>query len=435
MLRHITRIQVRNFTPFPARDAFASALTQPSEQSQFTSYGSLSDDLDVALARKRTRRTSSASMVSVKSQGLEDYANEESRTSSGLLAEQRVRKRTISRVSAREFPTSVGPGSHPPLSGTVIASKSNHPRTVSAMSSTSGKGTAPTIILWQTYTQRLLEKVLQSRLVETLITVAVPSPVEQPSPPAKPSTPAPSSRDRHPSPRASPASKSKHSPHNSSSKSTLGSREEQSAKRVSRTGTTKSNDSLAPTPATPNRRGVTSSTKLNGNASKSVPPASQVKANPETRNVPNFISGVHRPSTNPDFSLDLHDFSKWTDPSATHISVQLWARLPPDSPSAQGNEKGKEKMSDGVDTFDPQWRIAGKWDICLADLIPFPDEVSSSQFQQEPFRKRCTADVSPTVQSAIECAAADTFATGQDVLLASGSVTRTYPFAISFEWL
>jgi hypothetical protein len=375
-------------------------------------------------------------MVSVKSQGLEDYANEESRTvTSGLLAEQRVRKRTISRVSAREFPTSVGPGSHPPLSGTVIASKSNHPRTVSAVSSTSGKGTAPTIILWQSYTQRLLEKVLQSRLVETLITVAVPSPVEQPSTPEKPSTPAPSYRDRHPSPRASPASKSKHSPHNSSSKSTLGSREEQSAKRVSRTGTTKSTDSLAPTPVTPNRRGVTSSTKLNGNASKSVPPASQVKADPETRNVPNFISGVHRPSTNPDFSLDLNDFSKWTDPSATHISVQLWARLPPDSPSAQRNEKGKEKTSDGVDISDPQWRIAGKWDICLADLVPYPDEVSSSQFQQEHFQKRCTADVSPTVQSAIECAAADTFATGQDVLLASGSVTGTYPFAISFKWL
>lgn len=336
----------------------------------------------------------------MKSLGLEDYANEESRAvSSMLLAEQRVRKRTVSRVSARDFPTTVGSGSHPPLSGTAIASKSNRPRTMSMVSSTSGKGTVPTVILWQSYTQKSLEKVLQSRLVETLITVSVPSSVEQSVPPAKPSTPAPrSSRDRQPSPRASPTLKSKHhSPQNSSSRSSLGSREEQFAKRVSRTGTTTSPDSLAPTPASQNRRSVPSTAKLNGGVSKSAALASQVKADPEARNVPNFISGIHRPSTNPDFSLDLNDFSKWTDLSATHMTVHLWARLPPDSPSVHGNDKGKEKMSDDVDISDPQWRIAGKWDICLADLVLMPDEVSSSQFQQELLKKRPTADVNPTV--------------------------------------
>jgi hypothetical protein len=339
-------------------------------------------------------------MISVKSQGLEDHVNEESRIVSSVQpAEQRARKRTVSRASTREFPTSVGSGSHPPLSGTVIASKSSHPRAVSMVSSNSGKGTVPTVTLWQSYTQRSLEKVLQSRLVETLITVAVPSSVEQPSPPAKPSMPAShSSLDRQHSPRASPASKGKlHSPRNSSSRSSLGSREELSAKRVSRTGATKSTDSLAPTSTSPNRKGITSSTKLNGSAPKSAPLASQVKADPESRNVPNFISGVHRPSTNPDFSLDLNDFSKWTDPSAAHMTVQLWARLPPDSPSVHGNEKGKEKESDDVDISDPQWRIAGKWDICLADLVPLPDEVSFLQFRQELFKKRWTADVSPAV--------------------------------------
>jgi hypothetical protein len=148
-----------------------------------------------------------------------------------------------------------------------------------------------------------------------------------------------------------------------------------------------STDGLAPTSPSPqNRRGVTSSAKLNGSASKSASLSSQVKADPETRNVPNFISGIHRPSTNPDFALDLNDFSKWTDPLATHITVQLWARLPPDSPSVLGNDKGKEKISDAVDISDPQWRIAGKWDICLADLVPLADEVSSSHFQQELFK-------------------------------------------------
>jgi hypothetical protein len=324
-------------------------------------------------------------MVSAKSQGLEDQANEESRTvSSVLLAEQRVRKRTISRASAREFSTSGGSGSHPPLSGTVISSQSNRSRTTSATTSTSGKGTLPTITLWQSYTQRSLEKVLQSRLVETLITVSVPNAIEQSTKPSRPASP--SSRDRQPSPRTSPAMKSKlHSPHNSTSRSTLGSREEQSARRISRTGATMAADGPTPTSASQNRKGVRSPTKLNGSASKSAPPASQVKAEPETRNVPNFISGIHRPSTHPDFTLDLNDFSKWTDPSATHMTVRLWARLPPDSPNVLGNEKGKEKMSDDIDISDPQWRMAGKWDICLADLVPLPDEVSASAISSRTF--------------------------------------------------
>lgn len=305
-----------------------------------------------------------------------------------LLAEQRVRKRTISRASAREFSTSVGSGSHPPLSGTVISSKSNRPRSTSAMTSTSGKGMVPTITLWQSYTQRSLEKVLQSRLVETLITVSVPSSIEQSASPTKPSRPAsPSSRDRQqPSPRASPAMKSKlHSPHNSTSRSTLGSREEQSAKRISRTSATMATDGPTSMSASSNRRGVRSPTKLNGSASKSASLASQVKADSETRNVPNFISSIRRPSTNPDFDLDLNDFSKWTDPSATYMTVHLWARLPPRPTNVLGNEKGKEKMSDDIDISDPQWRMAGTWDICLADLVPLPDEVSAFAISSRTF--------------------------------------------------
>jgi hypothetical protein len=374
LLRHITHVQVRNFTPFPARDAFASALTQPSEQSQFTPYGSLSDDLDVALARKRTRRLSSASSVTVKSQGLEDPTNEESQAvGPGLLGDQRVRKRTVSRVSAREFPTGMSSGSHPPLSGTGTASKTNYPRSLPLTSSTSGKGMVPTATLWQSHTQSTLEKVLQSRLVETFITIDVPSTLKPSSSPAKPST---SSRDRRPSPRASPASKSKpYSTQSSPSRSNLSIREEQIAKRHSRAGTTAPTDGLAPAPVSPSRRGVTSPAKSNGYTSKS---ASQVKSDPETRTVPDFVSAIHRPSTNPQFALDANDFPKWTDPSASHMTVQLWAKLRPDPPCVLVNDKGQGKVSDEVDTWDLQWRMTVKWDICLNDLVPLPeDEVST----------------------------------------------------------
>jgi hypothetical protein len=381
LLRHITHIQVRNFTPFPARDAFASALTQPSEQSQFTPYGSLSDDLDVALARKRTRRLSSASSVTAKSQGFEDQANEESHAvGPGLLGDQRVRKRTVSRVSVREFPTGMSSGGYPPLSGTGTASgtasKTNYPRTLPLTSSASGKGMVPTVTLWQSHTQSTLEKVLQSRLVETFIAIDVPSSLKQSGPPVKPST---SSRDRRPSPRASPASKCKpYSPQSSPSRSNLGIREEQVAKRHSRAGTTASTDNLAPASPSSSRRGVTSPAKPNGYTSKSASLAMPVKSDPETRTVPDFVSAIHRPSTNPQFTLDVNDFPKWTDPSASHMTVQLWAKLRPEPPCVLVNEKGKGKVSDDVDTRDLQWRMTVKWDICLNDLVPLPeDEVSS----------------------------------------------------------
>ena len=234
----------------------------------------------------------------------------------------------------------------------------------------------PTVHLWQSHTQRTLEKVLKSRLVETFITIDIPSSPKQSAPSPKSSTQAshPSSHDRWPSPRASPSSKSKlHSPKHSPSRSSLGSREEQITKRHSRTGTATSTDSLTSTPTSPNRRGVTGPTKPNGNASKSAP---QVKADPETRPAPNFISAIHKPSTNPCFALDIDDFSKWTDPSATNVTVQLWAKLRPDLPSVLDNDREKERASDDVDTCESQWRMAGKWDICLDDLVPLPDEVS-----------------------------------------------------------
>jgi UV radiation resistance-associated gene protein len=233
------------------------------------------------------------------------------------------------------------------------------------------------VTLGQSYTQKALEKVLQSRLVETFITVTVPSSFEESGPPAKhphppPSPPVPHARQL--SSNASPASKrGLHSPHNSPSKTPSSSRGDRSAKRVSRAGTATSTDTSASTLS--NRRVATSPAKLNGNVSKAAQLAS--RANPDSRTVPNFISAIHRPSINPDFALDLNDFSKWADPLATHITVQLWAKLHSDTIGVVSNDKGKEKMSDEVDTTHPQWKMAGNWNICLSDLVPLLDEVSS----------------------------------------------------------
>ena len=290
-----------------------------------------------------------------------------------LPTESRVRKRTVSRASARELPTNAGSGNHPPLSGTGIITGATRPRTQSISSSISGKGVVPTATVWQTYTQKTLKKVLESRLVETFISITVPSSLDEsrPGPTAKHPTPPspPMSHARQPSFSTSSASKRRlHSPQLSSSRSASGTREELLTKRASRTSTATSTDN--PASASPNRRVAASPGKPNGNASKSSHFVSQVDS--ETQTVPNYISAIHRPSTNPDFALDLNDFSKLTDPLATHITVQLWAKLHPDTITIAGSNKGKEKE---IDIAATQWKIAGNWDICLSDLVPLPDEV------------------------------------------------------------
>ena len=430
LLRHITRIQIRNFTPFPARDAFASALTQPSEQSQFTSYGSLSDDLDVALSRKRARRTSSTSIITVKNR----LGDESCAVGSASPPDTKVRKRTVSRASVQESLASVGSGSYPPLSGTGAA-RANRPRTLSMSSSISGKGVTSSATQWQSHTQKTLEKVLRSRLVETFVTVTVSSAFREHGSPAKHSTPSSTSHTHRPSSRASQLlNHNLHSQQDTPSRLSSGSRE-QHARRIPRTASAVSSDKTVSPSST--HKVNTSPTKLNCNTSKPRPRTSGVRADNEIRTVPNFISKIHNPSTNPDFVLDVHDFSTQTDPSADHITVQLWAKLDQDPTNINNRDKGKEKMSDEVDISDPQWRAAGCWDVCLADLVPLPDEVGSFLIPPMwPPKEGCiAADCCSTVKSTFQYTFANACATRQDILLTGCVIFGAFPFTIALERL
>lgn len=329
---------------------------------------------------------SSTSSMTVKSR-LDGHPSDESwAVGSASPPDMRVRKRTPSRVGARESAAGAGPGSYPPLSGTGIASRANRPRALSTSSSLSGKAVVPTTTQWQSHTQKTLEKVLRSRLVETFVTVTVPNTLREHGSPAKPSTSFSASHAHRPGSREKLASnRNLHLPQGSPQKSTSSPREEHHTRRISRTATAVSTDKTAsPSSA---RKVAADPTKLDGNASKPKPVISGVRADNDTRTVPNFISKIHNPSTNPDFALDVHDFSKQTDPSATHITVQLWAKLHQDPTSVSNRDKGKEKMPDEVDISDSQWRAAACWDVCLADLVPLPDEVSSLLIPPTPLPK------------------------------------------------
>jgi hypothetical protein len=97
------------------------------------------------------------------------------------------------------------------------------------------------------------------------------------------------------------------------------------------------------------------------------------------RQVPDYISPVHHPSTNPSFALDFRSrtvLPPWTDRTADHVTVHLWAKLfPPGSTKGKGKGKAPEE-----DLVEPQWKLLEEWLIDLTDLVPLPEEVCPLTF-------------------------------------------------------
>lgn len=415
-LRHLTSIQIRNLTPFPVRDAFASALSQPATYSQFTPLGNLSDDLDVTLLRRRPRRISTTSVNTLKNVPMDDVAGE---MRGG--GEARGRRRTQSRVG---FPAggSVGPtsGLGNALSRSLVTNTSTpgarqtRNRTTSTISShglsasissaasTNSISNNPISTLYFDHSQRTLEKVVRSRLVETFITITVPEP-----PPLSPSPPSVNGKSRSradsgPSPL----------PATSATLSNASAQTGRKGARISRsvsTGAAKMLSAPATSHATsrlsvskgksqPTARQVSSSSlvvkthRVSSSAPlqkcsshhSPLPSSAEVSVFPK---VPNYIAPIHRPSTNPFYSLDASsqsDFSEHTNLSANKLRIQLWAKVDLDAMHS-GNAKGKQKVSDdtGGTSRSLRWKMLEQWDFCLSDLIPLSPEVGARDLYSE----------------------------------------------------
>lgn len=93
-------------------------------------------------------------------------------------------------------------------------------------------------------------------------------------------------------------------------------------------------------------------------------------------NAPDYISPIHRPSTNPLYAIDARttaDFAEGTDLSAQRIHVEIYGNL--HSSSHYG--KGKMKMNgDIAEDTTAGWKVLKEWDIDLTELVPEPDDVS-----------------------------------------------------------
>ncbi|KAJ7785736.1 hypothetical protein B0H16DRAFT_1753588 [Mycena metata] len=390
--RHITSIQVRNLTAFPVRDAFASALSQPAEQPQFNAPGYFSDDLDVTLARKRSRRISANSIATYKSFKSDEGAGDDSESPRG--------RRTMGSRLSFHGGGSVGPASkaptiraHRPRTSSMTSSLNSSVQSSAALANSVVP--APFSANLPDHSQTGLEKVIKARLFETFIAVSVePSPLNAPSAPPPPPTPmsptrsGPSTPPRSPkqpngvvprkgvkpsplspmdkTPRRdgpiSPSSPSRHTP-KSASISVL-----------------RPNGKSAATPTSPSTRKF---------PAPQTPPPSRPRSPspppPSSPGLPDYISPIHRPSTNPLFALDTRTGSQaqaqsgpWVDPSGTKLRVELWGKVgqdwrnPNSEPAASGKGKEKERMVAEPDA--DEWKVLEEWSLDLGQLVALPDD-------------------------------------------------------------
>ncbi|KZV74716.1 hypothetical protein PENSPDRAFT_732098 [Peniophora sp. CONT] len=401
LVRHITSLQVKNFTPFPARDSLASALTQPAERPSHTA-----DDLDLGRGLGRTRRVSSSSISSL-----------------SQIAEGRGRRRTLSRASNID---SLAAGSilstSPPVSNDISADShgvarrpslagafQRRPRANSSMSvlsqssgqthnsiPASGHGAG----IWMDHNQATLERILRARLVETFVALSVPSPESAPesardhphsAASVSPVSPNPASPV---SPRRTPGHKPTISISASGSGSSRLSKDSgtcSSSPHSSRFPKAAGRDrleldnlfdgdsisqpslvSFATAPSFPSSFPSTSShihTSSTRTSRMSFPAASSPK---HSRPIPDYISPSHHPSTNPAFSVDFtRSLPPWTDTTSERATVELWAKVVTPPASLRGKGKQKEEIrEDG----EGEWRLLEEWVLNLADLIPLPEE-------------------------------------------------------------
>jgi hypothetical protein len=163
-LRHISSIQICNFTPFPIRDTVTSALALPSQQAPQSANGHFLDDIELARSKRRSRRVSAASVATLKDiqdeQGHADGAPQGRRRTLSGAGERSYSRTDIGRVASNLSPAEqhdgegAGPASLPPA-----PLKPPAPFTPGFSS------------FWLHSSQTNLEKVLQSRLVETMVSL------------------------------------------------------------------------------------------------------------------------------------------------------------------------------------------------------------------------------------------------------------------------
>ncbi|ESK98165.1 uv radiation resistance-associated protein [Moniliophthora roreri MCA 2997] len=382
-IRHVTSIQVCNLTPFPLRDAFASAISKPTEPAQFATHGHLPDDLDATLSRKRGRRISTNSMTTLRSLHSDDGAGDASGYPEG-----RGRKRTISSTSStRQAPTVRSQR----VRTASISSTLNHSFTSTSSSDphdVSIESTKALLINLPDHSQLGLEKVIKGRLVESFLSIRILSNTGDYE-----STESHHSRSASSSQPPSPLSHSQ-TPSTGKSAQRKGSSirpdikpsspvpsESSASRRGSWAGSR--------TPTSPN------SSRTHLKSSSSVSEATRQKPSPSfptliasrsdpgsswvsESSIPDYLSAVHRPSTNPLFFVDPQsEFAPDSDTSGDKFRVGVWAKIGEERRKA-ATVNGKGKAREEPHSDDQYWQILEQWDVDLGEAVPLADDPNAT---------------------------------------------------------
>ncbi|KAF9015411.1 hypothetical protein BDQ17DRAFT_1341023 [Cyathus striatus] len=320
-IRHITSIQIRNLTPFPVRDSFTSALSKPIEISQLNSGGQI-PYVDVASPKKRLRKLSSDSAPQANRR---DRIHDDELTLH--LSGRRVRPRSHSsqsRMVIADRPSS----SSDDLDSSYNSFTSKYmarPRTTSMISlvpsrlSELSKEMSSLSALLLDTSQGSLESVISSRLVETFLSIDI----------------LPSSN---------------------------------------RTVTSRHREVLVTeTIREPTKRLV--SLGRHGRRPHNAPKSSSGHLEDD---IPDYLSPIHIPSTNPIFPIDVRsgrDISPWIDINGRTLDIKLWGRRPSLGDASTLRPRAAEHRK-GLNRTDAGWVVLGCWDVDLDELRELPENCS-----------------------------------------------------------
>ncbi|KDN50331.1 hypothetical protein RSAG8_01667, partial [Rhizoctonia solani AG-8 WAC10335] len=318
-LRHIQGVYVRNLTPFPLRDHASSALQHTTP----TAIIQLSDDTDLVLARRRGRRISQNSIVTLRTIRSDSHT------------EESTEKPGEPPRSARTRPTG------PPVSFSRAGPSNSPPAHLRRQRSTSHTSLCDFVNLGSGQSTSLepqwgfSQTPYFTRVSRALI-------------------------------RLSTSSFEQHEEQANGAKV--------SSTALKRTGSARKSNGLTANGSvrTPS---ISSPKSISFPHTPSPPPtrsASPARSFVEDRQatIPFFISPIHRPSTNPSWTgLDANgDFAEWVDRQQSQIIVALWGRVNECSASAWSNLKGKDKGIGSDEPNEDNWKVLVEWDVQMDKL-------------------------------------------------------------------
>ena len=314
------------------------------------------DDIDIGLPRKRSRRISTASVATLRSQRSDDAYSELIENDLGIRPyAPPIRHRHSQHVRSPSFASSIRARSS---SG--------------AASFLEPYAESPTMAtLNATPSQRILEQIISSRLVETFITLS-----------ALPMSDVKGARGA----TESDSIKSRESldiPKSSSPRRTVirGSSSASPSRIISKTSVHRTQapdrlrsasirDSIAESQSAP-------STSFQFPSTSSPSPSMTDSISPDIQDIPFFMSSFHRPSTNPSWTTlePKNDFAPDTDLRMSKIRAILWGQKQPSSRSMSISLKGVKGKEREANPPGPSWQKLVEWNVDFGQLRPFTPDV------------------------------------------------------------